>query len=687
MTNENRKTSAAEVARRTTEGEQNNPVEAAALDLITSLAGFHANDRLPYWEDSCGNEITDEKLAEAGGVFAAAGYGYGQPVALFGDLLVVRALDQKWSGEAMADVWTLARFQFLFGADRSLPTPEDGETLFRPMAPIGGGSGDLACSRCGVYAGEPDNATIVRLGNGEDVCGECQPCDHATISAGRPYPMLHLTAYTTPNGTVRCRLCRAVIDPQPEAPYVGSHSPEGDGLNIPAREGKVCARCGLLMDAEGRCTAQPILHFAIVFASGTAMAQCMEQKSVRATTFMERVTCVTCVEYAALQEQPGAASRLQDLQNAETIRRRVELHGTPPTDIERAELARIHRDERLGPLIAGGSSETTTPVRDGYTVEPAGARDMSGNPARKVHAPDGRGIGEIVGRPGAWRALFYGVGHLLTLKAAPDAIETIIYRHERAGRQAQQARVASASAGGAFRSPQLVEDGPPVHVADLAAVAASRGAPLTLDVHTAASIRNRAQAAQAETVVKRLSAARGLHAVGPCDECGEVETLSRYDAGTPAAIALCAECDDERVSVLCANCDQPLEGNNAAGAPSCCASSNAEGSLKGALIAGGSRQPDGPGGPQDHVFLADAAGTPYGDPGDRAGRCPRCGLWMLIPSMRRAGERLDELCDCSPVIAGVSVREGEQRMDEAAVADELTIREIESPAGPGPVAR
>ena len=33
----------------------------------------------------------------------------------------------------------------------------------------------------------------------------------------------------------------------------GGECDHGDGLNIPAREGKTCARCGLLMDAEGRC--------------------------------------------------------------------------------------------------------------------------------------------------------------------------------------------------------------------------------------------------------------------------------------------------------------------------------------------------------------------------------------------------------------------------------------------------
>ena len=108
-----------------------------------------------------------------------------------------------------------------------------------PRGPvIAGGSG-------GGDHGEGPEARRIR--------GAGPECYHAAISAGRPYPSLHPTAYVTPNGTVRCRRCCVVIDPQPEAPYVGSHGPQGDGLNIPAREGKTCARCGLLMDAEGRC--------------------------------------------------------------------------------------------------------------------------------------------------------------------------------------------------------------------------------------------------------------------------------------------------------------------------------------------------------------------------------------------------------------------------------------------------
>ena len=98
------------------------------------------------------------------------------------------------------------------------------------------------------------------LGRGPVIAGGSfeAECDHAAISAGRPYPMLHPSAYTTPNGTVHCRHCRAIIDPQPEAGYVGSHGPQGDRLNIPEREGKVCARCGLLMTSDGRCLSPPI---------------------------------------------------------------------------------------------------------------------------------------------------------------------------------------------------------------------------------------------------------------------------------------------------------------------------------------------------------------------------------------------------------------------------------------------
>ena len=148
-----------------------------------------------------------------------------------------------------------------------------------------------------------------------------------------------------------------------------------------------------------------------------------------------------------------------------------------------------------------------TQVRDGYSLRWLdGGLDWSGERSRKVHAPDGGGIGEVVGRPGAWRALYFGTGHLLTTKTCPDAIETIIYKHERADREMLRARVAAASAGGAFRSPQLVEDGPPIHVSDLAAIAASRGAPLTLDEHPYASIRNRAQREQGAAVACRLRA-------------------------------------------------------------------------------------------------------------------------------------------------------------------------------------
>ena len=98
--------------------------EVAARDLILTMSGLHSQDGLPVWRDARGCETTGEVLVAAGAAFHLAGYPVGAPVARFGDFLVVRALDSRYSGDPRADVWTAESYADRYDG-RDLPDPDD----------------------------------------------------------------------------------------------------------------------------------------------------------------------------------------------------------------------------------------------------------------------------------------------------------------------------------------------------------------------------------------------------------------------------------------------------------------------------------------------------------------------------------------------------------------------------------
>ena len=108
--------------------------EVAARDLILTMSGLHPQDGLPVWRDARGCETTGEVLGSAGADFHLAGYPVGAPVARFGDFLVVRDLDSRYSGKPQADVWTAENYAERYDGSH---LPDPGDSVMFPTRAFG----------------------------------------------------------------------------------------------------------------------------------------------------------------------------------------------------------------------------------------------------------------------------------------------------------------------------------------------------------------------------------------------------------------------------------------------------------------------------------------------------------------------------------------------------------------------